>query len=33
MDEALLHFFPSLDRSLFVDSAYKAFAKLDRPLP
>jgi len=33
MDEALFHFFASLDRSLFVDSAYKAFAKLDRPLP
>ena len=33
MDEALLHFFASLDRSLFVDMPYKAFAKLDRPLP
>ena len=33
MDEALLHFFASLDRSLFLDRTYKAFAKLDRPLP
>lgn len=33
MDEALLQFFASLDRSRFLDRTYKAFAKLDRPLP
>lgn len=33
MDEALLQFFASLDRSRFLDMPYKALAKLDRPLP
>ncbi|HAF85837.1 MAG TPA: protein-L-isoaspartate(D-aspartate) O-methyltransferase [Sphaerochaeta sp.] len=33
MDERLLQFFSSLDRSRFVDDQYKALAKLDRPLP
>lgn len=33
MDEALLQFFTSLDRSLFLGMQYKGLAKLDRPLP
>ncbi len=33
MDEALLQFFTSLDRSLFLGNRYKDLAKLDRPLP
>ena len=33
MDESLLQFFSSLDRSRFVDGQYKSLAKLDRPLP
>ncbi len=33
MDEKLLQFFHSLDRSLFIDNRYKPLAKLDRPLP
>jgi len=33
MDEKLLQFFHSLDRSLFIDNRYKTLAKLDRPLP
>jgi protein-L-isoaspartate(D-aspartate) O-methyltransferase len=33
MDEALLQFYTSLDRSLFLDTQYKGLAKLDRPLP
>lgn len=33
MDEALLQFFSSLDRSLFLPAQYKDLAKLDRPLP
>jgi len=33
MDERLLQFFSSLDRSRFVDDQYKALAKLDSPLP
>ncbi|MDD3056999.1 MAG: protein-L-isoaspartate(D-aspartate) O-methyltransferase [Sphaerochaeta sp.] len=33
MDEALLQFFASLDRSLFLGMQYKGLAKLDRPLP
>ena len=33
MDEKLLRFFHSLDRSLFIDNRYKTLAKLDRPLP
>jgi len=33
MDEKLLRFFHSLDRSLFIDNRYKALASLDRPLP
>lgn len=33
MDDALQLFFDSLDRSLFVEPRYKAFAKQDRPLP
>ncbi|HBO36980.1 MAG TPA: protein-L-isoaspartate(D-aspartate) O-methyltransferase [Sphaerochaeta sp.] len=33
MDEALLQFYTSLDRSLFLDVQYKGLAKLDRPLP
>lgn len=33
MDEALLQFYTSLDRSLFLDAQYKGLAKLDRPLP
>jgi protein-L-isoaspartate(D-aspartate) O-methyltransferase len=33
MDEALLQFYTSLDRSLFLDTQYKDLAKLDRPLP
>lgn len=33
MDEALLQFYISLDRSLFLDTQYKGLAKLDRPLP
>lgn len=33
MDEKLLRFFHSLDRSLFIDNRFKTLAKLDRPLP
>jgi len=33
MDEKLLQFFSSLDRSRFVDEPYKALSSLDRPLP
>lgn len=33
MDEALLQFFSSLDRSLFLPSQFKGLAKFDRPLP
>lgn len=33
MDKALLQFYTSLDRSLFLDTQYKGLAKLDRPLP
>ena len=33
MDEALLQFYTSLDRSIFLDTQYKGLAKLDRPLP
>jgi len=33
MDENLIQFFSSLDRSLFVEGHYKALAKLDSPLP
>ena len=33
MDEMLLQFFHSLDRSLFIDNRYKTLAHLDRPLP
>ncbi|MEA4865778.1 MAG: protein-L-isoaspartate(D-aspartate) O-methyltransferase [Sphaerochaeta sp.] len=33
MDEALLQFYTSLDRSHFLDTQYKGLAKLDRPLP
>ena len=32
MDEALLQFYTSLDRSLFLGMQYKGLAKLDRPL-
>nr|WP_319473742.1 protein-L-isoaspartate(D-aspartate) O-methyltransferase [uncultured Sphaerochaeta sp.] len=33
MDEKLLQFFSSLDRSRFVDEPYKVLSSLDRPLP
>lgn len=33
MDEKLLQFFSSLDRSRFVDEPYKALSSLDHPLP
>ena len=33
MGEALLQFYTSLDRSLFLRQQYKGLAKLDRPLP
>ncbi len=33
MDEKLLQFFSSLNRSRFVDEPYKALSSLDRPLP
>ena len=33
MDQELMQFFSSLDRSNFVDNPYKALADIDRPLP
>jgi len=33
MQEALLQFFSSLDRSRFIDNEYKELAYLDKPLP